>query len=143
MNGSMRPAQSTPNQDTSDTPAITLSANGVSSPAGIAAAPAVGGLEDDRVDAGDQEERHFQPPRVVAEIRRRLRDHEDRAGQQVEREADQGPRHEVPDDADRHSLHETEEAQVEHPDDTKQQREAREMKRLAERPQPADLMLQS
>jgi hypothetical protein len=44
--------------------------------------------------------------------------------------------------ADRHALHETEQAKIEHAGDAEQQREPREMDRLAGRPQPRDLILQ-
>jgi hypothetical protein len=65
------------------------------------------------------------------------------AGWEIQREADERPRHELFDDADRHALHETEQAKIEHAGDAEQQRKPREMNRLAGRPEPRDLILKS
>ena len=67
---------------------------------------------------------------------RRLGGEEEQAGHQVDREADERPRHEPLDRVDRHAAQHPHETAIEEPGDADEQAEAEEVQRLERRPQP-------
>jgi len=94
------------------------------------------GLEQKRIQSGDHQKGHFCPPGSVVHVLLRVSDEKRHARGQVEDEPEDRQRHQVPGSPHGNGLHEPHEAQVEETGDPDHERQADEMYRFAERPDP-------
>ncbi len=95
-----------------------------------------GQFEHRGIEARHREAPDLVPPRDVVHVLLGVPDEEDQSGHQVHAEPDQRERHQFVRGAHRNAPEESDQPQVEEPDDADDQREPDEVQRLARRPHP-------